>query len=45
MQNGLTANPAKHTKIYCHFFWTNPFVRRKVKKMKRDGLQKLAVHC
>jgi len=31
MQNGLTANPAKYTKNHGGFFWTNPFIRRKVK--------------
>jgi len=31
MQNGLTANQAKHTKNHGNFFWTNRFVRHKVK--------------
>jgi hypothetical protein len=31
MQNGLTANQAKHTKNHGNFFWTNHSARRKVK--------------
>jgi len=36
MQNGLTANQTKYTKNHGVYFWTNPFARRKVKKMKWD---------
>ncbi len=34
MQNGLTANPAKHTKNHSSFFWTNRFAKRRVGNMK-----------
>jgi prepilin-type processing-associated H-X9-DG protein len=34
MQNGLTANQAKHTKNHGNFFWTNPFAKRRVGNMK-----------
>lgn len=43
MQNGLTANQTKHTKIHGNFLWTNHFARLKVKTRNGMGCKKPSV--